>query len=256
MHPKTDIVCLVHNSIDVTKNFIQHIFKNTENFRLIFVDNASTDGTAELLAEGEKHDKWKVIHSDTNLGVIGGRNLGAQHIESEFFMNIDNDQYVGFGWLNQLHSLMNKGYDIVGVDAWCLLPPGSKNQIVMHGTSMNDQSYFPFRHCSRKTEPFTYVGCGGMLLKYSVYKKLAMQPGDYLFDPQFGPAYFEDPDLIFRAIQAGFKIGWQAECPIDHLAHQTFNKQRLFEKRQQFNKSWNNFKKKWKPYFPKPLRMT
>jgi len=49
VNPKTDIVVLVHNSLPVTKGFIKHLFQNTENFRLIEVDNGSGAETAEYL---------------------------------------------------------------------------------------------------------------------------------------------------------------------------------------------------------------
>jgi GT2 family glycosyltransferase len=76
-------------------------------------------------------------------------------------------------------------YDLVGADAWLM-----------------DSSFMPRHNCKKKGDPYTYVGCGGMMVKKEVVDRLG------LFDEQFNPAYFEDPDFNFRAREAGFKIGW------------------------------------------------
>ncbi|KKL59937.1 hypothetical protein LCGC14_2210360, partial [marine sediment metagenome] len=99
-------------------------------------------------------------------------------------------------------------------------------------------------HCTNKRDRFTYIGCGGMLIKKKVYDDIG------LFDEQFGPFYFEDPDFWFTAIQHGYKIGWSHNCPIEHLVHKTINNQCLSDKSTQFVKSWKLFQKKWYPYFP------
>lgn len=241
MHPKTDIVCLVYNNLPVTKGFVRKLFDNTENFRLIFVDNGSDAETREFL---ESNSDWTLVRSEKNLGVIGGRNLGVKHVEADYFMNIDNDQYPGPGWLNGLHSLMEEGFDIVGPEAWQLVSPGGTDGVVMIGGQQRNRSYFPHHHCTKKGESYTYIGCGGMLIKKAVYDDIG------LFDDRFSPAYFEDPDFCFRAIQAGYKLAWKHNCPIDHLEHQTINNQKLFQKNDQFVKSWTKFKNKWTPFFP------
>jgi len=226
--------------------FVNKLFDNTENFRLIFVDNGSTEQTATFLRDGAKEERWTLIRSEDNLGIIGGRNLGAKSVKSDYFLNIDNDQYPRKGWLQALHSLMSQGYDIVGSEAWCLLPPKSRGT-VMIGGSMHRRDYYPIKHCSRKGEQFTYIGCGGMLIKKTVYDDIG------LFDERYSPFYYEDPHFCFSAIKRGYKLGWCHNCPIDHLGHQTINNQCLANKNKQFIKSWRLFQQAWYPYFPEPI---
>lgn len=242
MHPLTDIVVLVHNNYSVTKQFADSLFANTKNFNLIFVDNGSADKVKEYLADGHLNGRWQLIRSEENLGVIGGRNLGAKSVTSDFFINLDNDQIPQPHWLEQLHQTMEQGFDIVGVEAWCLRPPNSPESLVINNKSYRSD-YYPFRMCKKANEKFTYVGCGGMLLKKKVYDDIG------LFDERFSPSYFEDPDLVFRAIQKGYKVGWCHNCNIKHLGHQTLNTQKTFDKQKQFLRSWDAFKKKWHPFY-------
>lgn len=243
MAPTTDIIVLVHNRLSITKSFVDRLFANTENFKLIFVDNGSTDGTPQYLSDGELAKKWSVLTIKNNSGVIHGRNHGAKLVTSQFFVNLDNDQYVGPGWLDALHKTMSRGYDIVGKEAWKLVPPKSGSKIVYHGETI-DADYYPSRKCKHATDEYSYVGCGGMLIKKSVYEDLG------LFDERFAPAYFEDPDFCYRVIKSGGKIGWCPSSHIDHLEHQTISTQHDFNKKDQFRKSWNYFIEKWTPFYP------
>jgi O-antigen biosynthesis protein len=249
MHPHVDIICLVHNKLPVTKGFVKDLFDNTSNFRLIFIDNASTDDTPKYLEQGKQEGKWEVVTSPTNLGVIGGRNLGATYVNSDFFINIDNDQYVQNHWLEMLFELIDKGYDLVGPEAWLLLPPKSGGAFTSGNITTADRSYFPIKRCTKVRDKFSYIGCGGTLLKTEIYKKIG------LFDERFNPAYFEDPDFTWRVMKAGYKIGWQPKCSILHLAHQTIGTQQLFDKNEQFVKSWKKFREKWFPHYPDPISM-
>lgn len=223
---------------------MDHLFKNTQSFSLIFVDNGSTDGTTDYVRAGEAEGKWTGVYLRENTGVITGRNIGFKHVTASYFVNLDNDQYVGPGWLESLHAKLSEGYDVAGCEAWKLFPPGSKGTLVHNGVIINGREYYPQVRCTRPTDQFTYIGCGGMLVKTEVVKNIG------LFDEQFSPAYFEDPDFAFRAIQNGYRLAWAPTCRINHLAHQTLGTQKSFKQTDQFFKSWGKFKAKWKGYFP------
>jgi GT2 family glycosyltransferase len=243
-----DIICLVHNQLHVTKAFVKHLFENTTDFRLIFVDNASTDDTPAYLEEGEKDGKWTVSRNKSNTGIVNARTEAAKLVTSNYFMNIDNDQYVQPGWLDSLFNLIDKGYDIVGPEAWLMLPPSSPGMIVTEQYKVHTRAYFPVKRATQPKDQYTYVGCGGMLIKKEVYDKIG------LFDPEYNPAYFEDPDFNFRALKAGFKFAWDPNCKVTHLAHQTTNFQKNFNKNAQFMKSYFAFQRKWMPFYPGPFQ--
>jgi len=248
-HPLTGIVVLVHNQLEnVTKDFIKHLYANTEDFVVLFFDNASVDGSAEYLKNlCSENDNARYFYSDRNIGVASGREAGKNIFFSEFpnteyLLTIDNDQYVAAGWLDQLYSIVDKNYQIVGIDAWRLCAPGTGGMVNIRGQMINDRSYFPFKHCQKKEDLFTYVGGGGCLVHQSVYGKVSFSLKSNI--------YFEDSDFIFQSAQAGYKYMWCCNCNVLHLGHQTINAQTTYDKSAEFMKSWNAFKKKWNPYFP------
>jgi len=103
---KHSIIVLTFNALKYTKKCLESILKNTpDNYELIFVDNASTDGTIEWLKEVEKEKKGfpiKFIYNKENKGVAGGRNQACEIATGEFISFIDNDTEVQKGWQDQI----------------------------------------------------------------------------------------------------------------------------------------------------------
>ena len=219
-----DLIVLSHNNYEINKIFIQRLKDHTDlsQMRLIWVDNGSTDGSVKYLKNNLPSNHIISVR-ETNLGVINGRNLGwdisnSQEELSKYIMFLDNDQFVGNGWLDGYLKLAEK-YDVIGWEAW----------------KMNNV-FLPI--CRAKVnEEFSYVGCGGMFLKREVSDKVGK------FDPIFNPSYFEDPDYCMRVYSAGFKITWNKKSNIEHLPHQTLGK--AADKNERFMKSLTAFRKKW-----------
>lgn len=223
------IVVLAHNGMKITQEFLHFLFANTpdSSFCLFMIDNASSDGTQELLIKTLANKKNSMlVLSQKNLGVAGGRNLGHKICEElgqpyEYMMFLDNDQYLLSGWLQQYMAIMEHDYDVVGVEAWQMTP-----------------IFFPAKKITNLSESFSYVGGGGEVIRKEVFNKIGV------LDEQFSPAYYEDPDFAFRAYDAGLKIGWNIKARIHHVGHQTLGKNTQL-KQQMFTSSWKKFRQKW-----------
>ena len=225
--PDVEIIVLTWNKIEINKNFLKKLYKNTLiDFGLILIDNNSNDGTDVFLREFSKNkNNITLVLNDKNEGCINGRNQGwlisssFEH-KPKYILFIDNDQIVGEGWLQQHLNVLKEGYDIVGVEAWQV-----------------SSRLLPIHHNTKPNEPFSYVGCGGMLICREVIEDIG------LFDSNYNPSYFEDPDFVFRAYNAGYKIGWNFKSKIKHIG--TTNISNDLEKQKRFMKSLKYFRKKW-----------
>lgn len=227
-HPRTAIIVLTYNGLDTTKKFLKDLYDNTERFLLIIIDNGSTDDSPEYLGNFAE-EKGNVVFSanDENLFIIGGRNYGYEIYDSlfekpDYLMFLDNDQFVQPGWLQHHHDVMAQSKaHIVGVEGWLL-----------------NKNFRPVKKCDRPTDPWSYVGCGGMMMERAVPESIGM------FDPIFDPFYFEDPDYCFRALDADFRIAWNYKAKLVHQAHQTLGKNPARTKA--FLNSHTKFYEKWK----------
>ncbi|NJL70516.1 MAG: glycosyltransferase [Candidatus Competibacteraceae bacterium] len=229
---KIALVVLCYNNWEITKKFIDLIYEHTDmdSFELLFIDNGSTDGSSKNLNKLEHElDNFHVIINDENKGVICGRNQGFRWFHKDtafpYLMFLDNDQFVRDGWLGQHFAVLNKGYDLIGVEAWQM-----------------SRQHFPCKKNSSLKEWFSYVGCGGQLMT----RRCVDIVGYY--DERYNPCYFEDPDYSYRAFDQGLKIGWNFTAKIDHLPHQTLGK--VGDKRGKFTKSMQKFQEKWKKRVP------
>ena len=97
MKPKISIILPNYNNEKYLKEAIESVLKQTyTNFELIIVDDASTDGSLEIIrAFNDK--RIKVITSEVNRHVAYASNLGIQYASGEYIAKIDSDDI----WENQ-----------------------------------------------------------------------------------------------------------------------------------------------------------
>ena len=204
------ILILTYNNLEATKKCIEKLYSNTQSdFHLYILDNNSTDETVDYL-DKLHYDNFTLILSPDNLGVIDGRNrlwqIAYNTERFDYFCFLDNDQFVKEGWDKKYLELMHL-YDVVGIEAWQMR-----------------QNFQPTRRIKNESDFFSYVGCGGMMIKEELVEDIGG------FDTQFNPKYYEDPDFCFRAIQNGYKIGWCSDKLIEHQKHDLTlsNEERVF----------------------------
>lgn len=90
------VIVPVHNSIEYLPMTIESLLSQTlENIEIIFVENSSTDGAAELLDDyARKYENIIVKHIPEQKSPSPGRNLGKQIAHGEFIYFCDSDDYV------------------------------------------------------------------------------------------------------------------------------------------------------------------
>lgn len=92
---KVIIVVVTYNRKELLKECIENIEKQYyKNYKILIVDNASTDGTKEMLEEYVKNEKIIYRNTGANLGGAGGFNYGikeAYKIGCEYIWIMDDD---------------------------------------------------------------------------------------------------------------------------------------------------------------------
>lgn len=109
---KTAIVILNYNGKDMLRQYLPTLFACTEGAEVFVADNASTDGSAEMLAS--EFPQVKVIALDKNYGFAGGYNvaLGKTSFFGEkegysYYLLLNSDIEVTHGWLKPLEDFMD-----------------------------------------------------------------------------------------------------------------------------------------------------
>lgn len=109
------IVVLSHNRIDDFKdNLLELVALAADSgCELIVVDNASTDGTIEMVDSCIRGRRGVVfVSNDSNLGVAGGRNSGWRLARCDLILNLDEDISASRESIEHMANVLRRNGDI------------------------------------------------------------------------------------------------------------------------------------------------
>lgn len=97
------IIIVNYNTNEITLECIDSILKASPkiNYEIIVVDNASTDGSVEVLKK-VRGDKIKVIFNEENVGFSKANNIGINEALSQYILLLNSDTQVTRGAIEKL----------------------------------------------------------------------------------------------------------------------------------------------------------
>lgn len=202
---KVAIVMLTWNALAFTQRCLAALRERTEHpaWRLIVVDNGSTDGTVEWL----RQQRWlTLIENSSNLGFTKGCNIGIAACapdEDVVLMNNDVD-VVDRAWLTKLADTAYAdektgvvGCRLVHQDGTVLHLGAFMQPVTVMGQQVGGFEV-DVNQCSRDRAVETVVFAQAYLRRDCL--DLVGPLDEDLF------AYFEDSDFCLRALKAGFGV--------------------------------------------------
>lgn len=101
------VVILNWNGIDLLRRYLPSVIEATDSdvAEVIVADNASTDGSVEMLRA--EYPSVGIIRLDSNYGFAGGYNKAIAQINNEFVVLLNSDAAPLSGWLAPMLSLMD-----------------------------------------------------------------------------------------------------------------------------------------------------
>ena len=89
---KLTIITPIYNNVYYTSQLIKEISSHTQSkYKLILIDNGSSDDTIELLKSYSDDVNVTVIKNNENMGFSYANNQGIQRAESEYICFLNND---------------------------------------------------------------------------------------------------------------------------------------------------------------------
>ena len=89
--PRVSVLMAVHNGRDFVRQAVKSIYRQTfQDFEFVIVDDASTDGTSEIL-EQLKNPHTTIIRNETKQGLPRSLNIGLRHCKGELVARMDAD---------------------------------------------------------------------------------------------------------------------------------------------------------------------
>jgi hypothetical protein len=223
------IIVLNYNTCKQTLNCLQSIFRSKIgfSFRVVVVDNASNDGSAEEIKKRFKN--VKLIVNKKNYGFAKGNNIGIRSVfeDSKYILLLNSDTIIQG---NALETLVDYADDKKADISSCKLiypsgkfqPNGGKLPFFLPTffwlSGLDDilrrvvrlPSYQEILFEAFRDGKIDWVSGTVMLIRSEVFRKIG-----FLDERIF--MYGEDVDFCFRARKNGLSVGWTDSCRIVHI---------------------------------------
>jgi glycosyltransferase involved in cell wall biosynthesis len=174
-----------------------------ENLELILVNNASTDGTADVL---NRYSREIEILYEEKKGPAAARNRGLLNARGDIVAFVDADCTVDKDWLKKI--VLPLQDEAVGVVGGKILSKRPCNKIEEFGEEIHDHE----KAINEYNPPYAIT------MNWSSSLSALKEIG--LFDEGFRRC--EDVDLSYRIFRSGYKIVYQPEAVVYHRNERTF----------------------------------
>lgn len=235
------IIIVNYNVKEFILNLVNSIRKAAKNIssEIFIVDNASDDGSVELISEN--FPEVNLIQNKKNVGFGVANNQAMKLATGKYFLIINPDTIVREDTLSKMIRFMDENPQ-VGISGCKVLNPDGSLQLacrrsfpgpwtsftkVMGLSNLFPKSkLFARYNLTYLDENQTYevdaVSGSFMMMRKDVYDKIGG------FDPQFF-MYGEDLDLCFRTQKAGYKVYYYHETEIIHYKGESTKRSKLDE---------------------------
>jgi hypothetical protein len=205
------------------ENCLMSVFDtNYPNFEVLFVDNASTDGSVEFVKKRfGQNPRLRIIQNERNLGFTEGNNVGIRNAKGEYIALLNSDAKADPEWLKELVKAIHPPE--IGAVQSKLLQMSSPDVIDCAGGLIDYYGYHLERGRGEKSGKYTetseifYAKGAGILIKREVLAKTG------LLDPEIF-MYFDETDLCWRIWLSGYKVLFAPKSIVYHASGSTASK--------------------------------
>ncbi len=255
------VITVTWNSAKLIGEQIESVKTGCRNisFEEFVVDNASTDGTGDLVAT--KYSEIKLIRNDKNQGFGAPNNIAAKISTGEFLLFLNPDMRVEAGSLDKMVEWMRAHVDvglascrlvdengILNTDAQPRRFPGVFDQLAIilklpHFFPSILNHYMSKDFDADKEQEVDSVRGSFMIMRRDVFEKLG-----FAFDPRYF-IWFEDVDTCREVKRLGYKVMHTPVISCVDYIGQSFNQRTTLWKQKNFTKSMLQYFQKWEPSY-------
>jgi GT2 family glycosyltransferase len=204
-------VTVAYNAAKVLPRQIEALLMQTRPLQeIVVVDNASTDGTAAMLAE--RYPQVTVLRMPENVGQAGGWSAGLSYAalrkRYDWIWTFDNDSVPE---ADTLETLLN-GTDTLGSEVGMVAPMPIHRKTGIRYTPYlwRDGFLKPSEELLRQPTWFADLAiASGCLIRGAVVEKIGLPRSDFFMD-------FVDLEYCLRSRSEGYKIAVISRAALDH----------------------------------------
>ena len=229
------IIIVAWNVKELLRNCLKSVYEETKGveFEVIYVDNASEDGSVEMVA-GE-FGKTKIIRNTENKGFIIANNQGIAIAKGRYVLLLNSDTIVLDNAIAKIVDFADELPEVGVVGGKVLNPDGTlQRSCFMYPSILNTflsstylsrmfprsvffgREYYTWWDYDDVREVETIGGCFSLVRKTAI-EQVGLMDASYF-------VYGDDPDWCFRFKKKGWKIMFTPYPKIIHYGGQTTNR--------------------------------
>lgn len=225
--PKLSIIILNHNTKDLLENCLNSIvkFDDEVSLEVVVSDNASTDGSVEMI---KNNYKWAKLTQGPNTSFSNGNNRARKMVTGEYVLLLNTDTLIHKNTFKKTVDYMDNHKDVGALTCKLILADGSldkdaRRRFPTPWLSFN-RLFFGYgkKYWYGDVSPDIIQEVDSIQGAFFMVPKIVLDKVDWLDEKFIFDG--EDLDLCFQIKKAGYKIIYYPEVSITHLKKATRNR--------------------------------
>lgn len=249
---KVSIIIVNWNTRELLRDCLASLYEKVQGlpFEVLVVDNASTDGSVEVIRNG--FPSVSLIVNSKNVGFAKANNQALEKSRAEYVLLLNSDTIVPEGVIGKMVEFMDDHPQAGAATGKLVFPDGSTQPY----TFGNDPtlSYLIRRNLSKllfKKDLHDWnasrpAEVGWVTGGFMMVRQRAMEEVGGLDENMF--MYFEDNDWCLRMRQKGWKIFYNPDVEIIHLHGKSFGEQHQARKKEYYQSLTYFYEKHYGPF--------
>ena len=210
--PSVSIVIVSYNTRDLLRACLESIGVHCPEAEVIVVDNASDDGSAQMVRD--LFPTVQLVVSPTNQGFAGGNNLGLSHTHGEFVVLLNSDTVLEDDSLTRCVDWMRAHPELGAASPRLVGGDGQPQRCFHRFPSLRDELRKAFRRplppLAGDRDPEGWLAGTALVVRRAALDGVGGRLDDVFF------MYWEDADLSARLRKAGWDV---APFPKGYIRH-------------------------------------
>ncbi len=220
--PDLSVVIVHFNTPDYTAQCLDSIRQAgaTLGYEVILVDNASSDNSANGLAE--HYPEVRLIRSLENRGVAGGNNLGIRAASGRHILLLNSDALLAPGFMERCAMYLDEHPDVAGVGGNLLNPDGSfqagyvsfpslwQELLIVSKVGQLLRRGYPSHSPATEIRKVDWMSTACMAFRRAALEQVGLVDEEYFM-------YSDETDLQYRLHRAGWKIVYLPDLKTIHF---------------------------------------
>lgn len=205
---KVSIIIPNRNGAALLQKNLPAVFATRGDAEVIVVDDESTDNSIEILQK-KQFSSVRIVKKDRHEGYASTVNLGVIQAQGDIVVLLNSDVRPERNFIAPLL----KHFDDPKVFAvGCMDKSIEEDKVVLRGRGIARWEKGMYVHWRGEVDQIdtAWVSGGSGAFRKSIWEELGGM------DPIFNPFYWEDIDLSYRAVKAGYKILFEPKSVVIH----------------------------------------